>query len=47
VLVGVLENLTGAYVSAAYKEGVALLLFMIVIIVRPEGLLGKPEERKV
>ena len=47
VLVGVLENLTGAYISPAYKEGVALLLFLIVIIVRPEGLLGKIEERKV
>ena len=47
VLVGVLENLTGAYVSPAYKEGVALLLFLLVIIVRPEGLLGKAEERKV
>jgi branched-chain amino acid transport system permease protein len=47
VLVGVLENLTGAYISPAYKEGVALLLFLIVIIVRPEGLLGKTEERKV
>jgi len=47
VLVGVLENLTGAYVSPAYKEGVALLLFLVVIVVRPEGLLGKAEERKV
>jgi branched-chain amino acid transport system permease protein len=47
VLVGVLENLTGAYISPAYKEGVALLLFLLVIIVRPEGLLGKAEERKV
>jgi branched-chain amino acid transport system permease protein len=47
VLVGVLENLTGAYVSPAYKEGVALMLFLVVIIVRPEGLLGKAEERKV
>ena len=47
VLVGVLENLTGAYISPAYKEGVALLLFLLVIIVRPEGLLGKTEERKV
>ena len=47
VLVGVLENLTGAYVSPAYKEGVALILFLIVIIFRPEGLLGKAEERKV
>jgi len=47
VLVGVLENLTGAYISPAYKEGVALLLFLLVIVVRPEGLLGKAEERKV
>jgi branched-chain amino acid transport system permease protein len=47
VLVGVLENLTGGYVSSEYKEGVALILFLLVIIVRPEGLLGKVEERKV
>jgi branched-chain amino acid transport system permease protein len=47
VLVGVLENLTGAYISPSYKEGVALLLFLVVIIFRPEGLLGKAEERKV
>ena len=47
VLVGILENLTGAYLSPAYKEGVALMLFLLVIIVRPEGLLGKVEERKV
>jgi branched-chain amino acid transport system permease protein len=47
VLVGILENLMGAYVSPAYKEGVALMLFLIVILFRPEGLLGRTEERKV
>jgi branched-chain amino acid transport system permease protein len=47
VLIGVLENLVGFYVSPAYKEGVALLLFLVVILFRPEGLLGKTEERKV
>jgi branched-chain amino acid transport system permease protein len=47
VLVGVLENLMGAYVSPAYKEGVALMLFLVVILFRPEGLLGRAEERKV
>ena len=47
VLIGVLENLVGYYVSPAYKEGVALVLFLLVILFRPEGLLGKPEERKV
>lgn len=47
VLIGVLENLVGFYVSPAYKEGVALVLFLLVILFRPEGLLGKAEERKV
>jgi branched-chain amino acid transport system permease protein len=47
VLIGVLENLVGFYVSPAYKEGVALIVFLLVILFRPEGLLGKAEERKV
>ena len=47
VLIGILENLVGAYISPAYKEGVALMLFLVVILFRPEGLLGKAEERKV
>ena len=47
LLVGVLENLVGAYISSGYKEGVALALFMVVIVFRPQGLLGTVEERKV
>ena len=47
LLIGVLENLVGFYVSPAYKEGVALMLFLGVILFRPEGLLGKRQERKV
>ena len=47
LLVGVLENLVGAYVSSGYKEGVALALFMVVIVFRPQGLLGTVVERKV
>src|SRR4029077_19134332 len=47
VLIGVLENVVGFYISPAYKEGVALVLFLLVILFRPEGLLGKAEERKV
>jgi branched-chain amino acid transport system permease protein len=47
VLIGILENVVGFYISPAYKEGVALMLFLLVIVFRPEGLLGKTEERKV
>jgi branched-chain amino acid transport system permease protein len=47
VLVGVLENLAGAYITPSYKDGVALVLFLAVILVKPDGLLGTPQERKV
>jgi branched-chain amino acid transport system permease protein len=47
VLIGILENLVGFYLSPAYKEGVALMLFLLVILFRPEGLLGRAEERKI
>jgi branched-chain amino acid transport system permease protein len=47
IIVGVGENLAAAYISPAYKDAVALVLFMMVILFKPQGLLGKKEERKV
>lgn len=47
LLVGVLENLAAAYISPAYKDAIALVLFCAVILVKPEGLLGREESRKV
>ena len=47
VIVGVAENLAAAYISPAYKDAVALVLFMGVILFKPQGLLGKKIERKV
>ena len=47
VIVGVSENLAAAYISAAYKDAVALVIFMLVILFKPQGLLGKKLERKV
>lgn len=47
LIVGVAENLAAAYISPAYKDAVALVVFMLVILFKPQGLLGKKEERKV
>jgi len=47
VIVGVSENLAAAYVSPAYKDAVALVIFMLVILFKPQGLMGKRVERKV
>ena len=47
LIVGVCENLAAAYISPAYKDAVALVIFMVVILFKPQGLLGRREERKV
>jgi branched-chain amino acid transport system permease protein len=47
LIVGVSENLAAAYISPSYKDAVALAVFMVVILFRPQGLLGRKEERKV
>jgi len=47
LLIGVIENLTGAYVAPQYKDAAALLLFVVVILFKPEGLFGRREERRV
>ena len=47
LIVGVCENLAAAYISPAYKDAVALVIFMAVILFKPQGLLGRKMERKV
>jgi branched-chain amino acid transport system permease protein len=47
VILGVLDNLSAAYVSAQYRVAIPLLILIIVILARPQGLLGRVEERTV
>jgi branched-chain amino acid transport system permease protein len=47
IIVGVGENLAAAYISPSYKGAVALVLFMAVILFKPQGLLGRKVERRV
>ena len=47
LLIGVLDNLAAAYVSTAYRQAVPLILLVLVILFRPQGLLGRKEERAV
>jgi branched-chain amino acid transport system permease protein len=47
VILGVLDNLSAAYVSSQYRGAFPLLILVAVILVRPHGLLGRAEERTV
>lgn len=47
LLIGVVDNLAAAYVSTQYRAAVPMLLLILMILFRPQGLLGRAEERTV
>ena len=47
LLIGVLDNITATYITAEYRAAVPLVLLIVVILFRPQGLLGTAEGRSV
>jgi branched-chain amino acid transport system permease protein len=47
VVIGVLENLAGGYISSAYKDLVAFVILLVMLVWRPTGLLGRETPIKV
>lgn len=47
LIVGVIDSLAAAYVSTSYRLAVPLVLLVVIILVKPEGLFGRKEERRV
>lgn len=47
MIIGVTANLTGAYVSSQWKDVVPFIVMLVILIVRPHGLLAKRHVKKV
>jgi branched-chain amino acid transport system permease protein len=47
VLLGVIEILGKAYISTELGDAIVFAVLIIVLLVRPTGLLGKPQREKV
>jgi branched-chain amino acid transport system permease protein len=47
VVLGVLDNLSAAYISSQYRGAFPLIILVAMILLRPQGLLGRVEERSV
>lgn len=41
VVLGISESLAAGFISSAYKDVIAFLVMIVVLLFRPEGLLGK------
>jgi branched-chain amino acid transport system permease protein len=47
LLLGIIEALGAAYISMAWKDAIAFLVLILILIVRPTGLLGERVAEKV
>jgi len=47
LLLGVLDNFTAVYISTQYRLVVPLAFMIVTILFRPQGLLGRVEERTI
>jgi branched-chain amino acid transport system permease protein len=47
LLIGVVETLVVGYVSPTYRDAVAFAVLIVILLIRPQGLLGKNVREKV
>jgi len=46
-LLGIMENMVTAFISSAYKDVLSFALLILVLVIKPSGLLMKPTVEKV
>jgi branched-chain amino acid transport system permease protein len=47
LIIGMAESLTGGYISLEFKNTIAFLLIIFMLLIKPEGLLGKEFKERV
>jgi branched-chain amino acid transport system permease protein len=47
LILGVAESLAGGFISVAFKNTLAFIIIILVLLVRPEGLLGEEFKERV
>ncbi|MDW7674203.1 MAG: branched-chain amino acid ABC transporter permease [Bacillota bacterium] len=47
MLLGVAESMGAAYISSGFRDGIAFIVLILVLLLRPAGLLGKNQQDKV
>jgi len=47
ILIGMIEALSAGYLSSSYKDAVAFLIILVVLVAMPQGLFGRVKVERV
>ncbi|BCB96387.1 branched-chain amino acid ABC transporter permease [Dissulfurispira thermophila] len=47
IILGLMESIGAAYISSEYKDAYAFVMLIIILLIKPTGILGKATEEKV
>jgi branched-chain amino acid transport system permease protein len=46
-VLGVVETLVSGYLSSTYRDAIAFVVLIVILLFRPTGLFGVPQQEKV
>jgi branched-chain amino acid transport system permease protein len=47
IVLGLVESFGASYISSEYKDAYAFVVLIVILLVKPEGLLGRRSEEKI
>jgi branched-chain amino acid transport system permease protein len=47
MILGILENIIGVYVSSSYRDAILFLILIVILLVKPTGIMGNVEQDKL
>ncbi|HXA45960.1 MAG TPA: branched-chain amino acid ABC transporter permease [Candidatus Angelobacter sp.] len=47
IIIGITETLVSGYISSTYRDAIAFAVLILILLIKPSGLLGKKEVDKV